>query len=1320
MTLAVLDVQAQIERVLPRRGASSLEGTSFVIGFMQNEVLEVGIDPRLQIFISSQYDAVVKIDLPLWGEQTRYVRANTVHVEDVSPYHVMNASEIPQKKGVFITSDVPIVVYVLNTLAASSDTYTAIPIKHLGTQYLTVNQPADHYPFNPQLQFPDLDTIKRSSEFMVIAQKDFTVVSITPTFRTKQGQRAGTPFWVTLNKGECYLVQAGWSPLGGGDLSGSRIESSEQVAVLSGHVRSSIPTTASYSKDHLVEMLPPLSTWGKEYITTPFAIVQGGDVVRVMAADVDTRVDITSDAGTVTQWFSRPGEWRDFVITRAAHYKSDKAFFVMQFMPSRRPREGTSSNYDPAMVVVPPLEQYVMGALLQTPQLETQNNLGGTQRFFHFVNVVADQSALATLRINKTLVTTAAPEIANQRVVGTNKHWAVLQISPGVHTITADTGLFSGVMYGTTNADSYANLFGVTYEPIDMEHRTPPKYLLTVDCGKIRGAVRDSFLPAKAGRLTELNVIQSRTYNYRWAISNPTDSYGTLDFSANVINLWKDAEIVVQAYDNQGWGTEWSYFYDAPNIKVQDEIIIDSPSRQAVCDSLPILNLDSTPVHIKGIRFVGDPRLSLGGSGFVDTRIDSLGTLWVPLCFTPDASNTTATGTIIVDLGCGLEVSIKVRTIATASLVVHDLDFGDVLIGDTVCKPFPIINNGSTIVTIDAVKLASIIEFIVDTAALLLPRDLAPGDTMWVDVCFSPGMERSYGRTDSILSTPVMQGRSTYTGRGVRPRIHDIVVDWGRRRLGTRSDTTMQLKNDGSAPCIVGSDAPYTNDAAFDLTKLGLPTSITQGSAHPVALSYSPLQRGMHADTVPLRVDWTLHEPVRLVVRGQGTMPEMVVDTIDMGDVVVGNVRDSVLVVYYANVGNEQLTIDRISVVGPDDGSFTVPTNVTTVSVVAESATVADRLAFAPLRIGPHIMYLEIVHDGAPNYERRTDMVVIMGNGIAELTTVVDVDLSTSSTTPSCLEHDATLTMSNTGTSAIMVDSCTARFGAQDLTVEADLPRLLLPGARLEFSTWHIPERGGSGLLEMTVHYNDTVSITRSSWVDVEVEPLTVTIPTQIVADPGTPVDVPVTISTSRTRDVKERIQFDVMVDAERWIPRAGVYACTITDALGNRPGNATVTLSANGAFVEVDQQVQAPFTIDVTVPGLSLWKDTAQAVFNVVVRSTVCSDEGRAAMVVHGTLCAGTLRSVSLNALPTVSIRVLEVPARDEVHVIADATHRTHVDIDLMSLTGQIESLAQQYTLEKGSSHCIFKLCVQSAGMYGLIVRTVSGDITIPLLVVK
>jgi len=52
-----------------------------------------------------------------------------------------------------------------------------------------------------------------------------------------------------------------------GDLTGTLIESTQRVGVLSGNIRTSVGSGSS--RDHLVAMLPTVESWGKLYCTVP-------------------------------------------------------------------------------------------------------------------------------------------------------------------------------------------------------------------------------------------------------------------------------------------------------------------------------------------------------------------------------------------------------------------------------------------------------------------------------------------------------------------------------------------------------------------------------------------------------------------------------------------------------------------------------------------------------------------------------------------------------------------------------------------------------------------------------------------------------------------------------------------------------------------------------------------------------------------------------------------------------------------------------------------------------------------------------------------
>ncbi|MCX6140278.1 MAG: IgGFc-binding protein [Candidatus Kapabacteria bacterium] len=1010
---------------------------------MANEVLEVGEDPRIQIFIASQSDAVVTITSPIVGTYTVFVAANTVHVETMHPMHVVNLSERTFQRAVFLESDVPVVVYALNTLAQSSDSYTAIPIKHCGKLYYTVNRPTDWY----RSSNTPTSRIPRVGEFMVMATENNTLVDIVTTTATKGGVPARTPWRVWLNKGDCYLVQAAPTRFGGDDLTGSSVTSNIPVAVLSGHVRASMPLDSLSSKDHLVEQLPSVNLWGKTYATTPFITGSRKDVIRIMGSSLDQDVVLITKSGGRTFRLTNPGDWRDTSLSEPAYWSSTKPFFVTQFMTST---SGSNLYTDPAMVVVPAVEQFVNSALFQFPVLEISGY--PNQQFYYFVNVIADSSALSTLRLDTSLVATIAPQIKVQKVPGTSLRWATLQLQQGAYVLSADTGFFSGVMYGVSIVDSYANMIGVAYEPRRTNDLSPPKFALLVDCGSVGGNVFD--VSPDSARLVDIQVINARTKNYRWQISAPTDTIGSVEFSASIRDMWKDAQLVVHAYDNQGNGREWLYTYDAPNVDVPKEAVINLVGMVQTCTTAVIRNRDSTPVHIVNLSTTGDKRVSLAAGQRTDTILAPGDSLAIRVCITPSSDTSAAIGFLVIEYPCKLLRMMTVKAKTLASLRTSSLDLAKVRVGDTACGRVKIFNDGTVNITLTALAIAELnLGFFVDLASLRLPRILAPNDTLWVSVCFSPDSIGPFVRTDTVRSLPALGATISYRGTGVRPRLRSVVVDWGRRRVGTVYDTTVVLRNVGDGWCTA-SIAPGSNiDPAFTVQGPIIAGSTLEASdSVVVSLRYLPVSRGISALDVPVIIDWSRHEPVSISLRGVGMLPDVTVRDIDLGDVIVNTDRDSVvnLVETGRNSGNEPLLVRAVRVGGADASAFAVPASLTSLQSLGAVDSVRDMVRFTPKRLGAHICVIEIDHDAAPGSATKTSIFRIMGNGIFPSKGDLTLKLDLATSVAACTDIPVRIVIDNSGNGPMSVDTLLLQGAGQSID--------LLPGGKAflieAFSSW--------------------------------------------------------------------------------------------------------------------------------------------------------------------------------------------------------------------------------------------------------------------------
>lgn len=1302
---------AQVERVLPRKGSSSLEGTQFVVGFMQNEILGWGAVPRLQIFIATQYDANIRIDYPVFGPVYKFIPANTIYVEDVYYTLMVTQSEVPQAQGIFITSDAPIVVYALNTILHSTDTYSAIPIKHLGTDYFTINKPNDHYRLDTN-QNP-LDTAIRNSEFMILAVEDFTEVSVVPTVRTVAGNPAGVPFTVKLNKGEVFLVKSGWTLINAGDLTGSRVQSTKPIALLSGHMRAGVPTYDLNFKDHLVEMLFPINKWGNTHVTTPFALVDRPEYVRVIASTPNTTVEIVTRSGTQTSFFSAAGDWKEYTVTDVALWRSDNPVSIAQFMPSSN---GAVTMFDPAMVIVPPLEVYVEAALFQFPILESTGV--PDQEFYYFINVVCEQKALSTLQINGRLVSNITPRILTQTVPGTTLRWAQVPLAPGVYSMSADSGLFSGVMYSTSGADSYANLFGVRFDSIPRDDESPPVYGLDVVCGKITGYVSD--VSNDTALLTEVTVITNRTYNYWWAISEPTDVIGTVDVVADIRDRWADAQIVIHAYDYKGNGREWLYYYDAPFMEVPPVVTINATDNNQVCYDVPIVNKDSTPVSISSIVLNGDARITIRGQPITNVVIAPADTLRVTVCYQPSGDSNQARSELIVTYPCDLVAKIQIRSATLASLSTLDHDFGNVRIGDTSCASIPIFNNGSKAVRIDSlIRGAGSEWYQIVNYSPELPYTLAPGDSIWVKICFSPDSLGAAARTDTVDSDIGAFVTTSLKGRGVRPQIRDVIIDFGRRRVGTATDTVVKIFNVGEADAYVQSGPPLVNEPSFIFPQPGLPTTIAPLDFSMLRVQFNPTARGTFTDTVPMIVDWRYHEPVRITVAGKGVLPEITTHDVDFGNVIVGQFKDTTAAIVESG-GNEALTVFSVTALGPDASAFSVPQNVVAMSVVDVAATVSDSIRFTPARIGQHTSVYEIKTNAAPGNTQATSNFRLLGNGIPEPYLEFNGSLIVPTTIMACTDTPIEIVLNNPGTLPVTVDTILVAVGTRAFTVSPVFPLLVSPGSRVSVPAMINVDRTLDVELIATVFYNQSLSIVLRQGFGVAYDKPTVTSAAVIDGAPGNVGSIEVSVAATTPKVVSEPFVIRMTVPKQKWAVSPDIIRATVSDAISTGEQDLVPAIVNDGAEFTLAREVQAPYQIRFAVTGSILWSDPSDTPIEFLLLETVCSDIGESVSRLSLALCGGKLRMVRFDTPAEVTASLRSHPIGRTLPMQFIATKNTYVSLELFTLSGERFLLVDNYPLEKGITDVNFSVSDWTSGIYSLRVKHSAGEGIIPFVLVK
>ena len=249
-------------------------------------------------------------------------------------------------------------------------------------------------------------TLERFSEFLIIPCEDDTEVEIVPSqvvsvtandFATPRFGKEISPssaLWQTPdgmrpNAGETLLIAHS------NDLTGTIIRSNKPVVVLSGHQCAQVPV-GNTACDHMVEQIPPQTTWGYTFLMNPLGARESGDTYRVVTVYDDTEVSVTcADEGSGDNVVTKklgilnrtPGDnWLEYstsepntrpcvkpFIRRFCSIETTKPVLVVQYSqgytvdsPCTSLEQGAQELGDPFMSVVPPVVQYINNYLVSS------------------------------------------------------------------------------------------------------------------------------------------------------------------------------------------------------------------------------------------------------------------------------------------------------------------------------------------------------------------------------------------------------------------------------------------------------------------------------------------------------------------------------------------------------------------------------------------------------------------------------------------------------------------------------------------------------------------------------------------------------------------------------------------------------------------------------------------------------------------------------------------------------------------------------------------------------------------------------------------
>ncbi|MBI9063599.1 MAG: IgGFc-binding protein [Marinilabiliaceae bacterium] len=232
-TLKVSKIQAASQLKSVSESSSSVQtnlGKEFWLAFPPN----YDQSGTLSLDITSRANTSGTVSIPGmdWSENFT-ITANQVIRITVPIEAIAESNRVAYDKGIHVVAEDAIAITGTHYRMGSAESYLGIPVKSLGKEYLCLGWERG---------------ARGQGVVSIVSTTDNTIIDVTGPV---------TITGITLNRGQVYGFEASL-------VSGSYIRATNDVAVFSSNDCANIGAGAC---DHIVEQLPPLSSFGKEFVS---------------------------------------------------------------------------------------------------------------------------------------------------------------------------------------------------------------------------------------------------------------------------------------------------------------------------------------------------------------------------------------------------------------------------------------------------------------------------------------------------------------------------------------------------------------------------------------------------------------------------------------------------------------------------------------------------------------------------------------------------------------------------------------------------------------------------------------------------------------------------------------------------------------------------------------------------------------------------------------------------------------------------------------------------------------------------------------------
>ena len=200
-------------------------------------------------------------------------------------------AEDERNKGVRVKATDPtklLTVYGINDADVSTDAFLALPCH----RYPVVQYNYFVFSANTILM---IGTFR--SRFLIVPCEDTTRITVRPTQQIQaNADLTGSPVPLLVPAGSQVVIQMNRLTTAqfnsDSDLTGTIIESDKPISVLVGHECGQVPEDMT-ACDHLIEQVPPDTTWGTQFFTVPLDVRESGERYKVGTVVDNNQVTVT-------------------------------------------------------------------------------------------------------------------------------------------------------------------------------------------------------------------------------------------------------------------------------------------------------------------------------------------------------------------------------------------------------------------------------------------------------------------------------------------------------------------------------------------------------------------------------------------------------------------------------------------------------------------------------------------------------------------------------------------------------------------------------------------------------------------------------------------------------------------------------------------------------------------------------------------------------------------------------------------------------------------------------------------------------------------